>query len=295
MTAMQFLDSLDQATGAVQAAAGAARARGGAEAVQAATNLATNLALTERRAQEDMSRAASIPLPAPDASAAGGWSAAVRRNARFMGLAGQLAGPVWGQAVIGRLVTDAARLHSWATGSPAPAAQPIIAQPVAAPQAMAFAGPVAPVAAAAASGPIFTPRVVGGIMMLLTTGTGILATYLNAREERKRAAPFDEPEPKKRRNHDPAEVMEAAQQVLDQDLPGATASVRQSPDGDWMASVRRGTKVVARRRGKSAAEAAGEAVRAAIDTTIRADGDVIDAEFVELAPKSEAKQEVAAG
>ena len=278
MNGAQLLDTIDQATVAVQTAIAAVRARGDAAGLASAQSLLVNLSDFETYAQRDMSRICNLPLPAPDPAAAGGWTQAVRRNGRYMGLAKDVRAPDWAMDRANRIIAAAGELHAWAVGQQQP--EPQVAQ---------FAGAGSVVAAVAPSASIFTPRFIGGVATVATLCTGIISTYLNHKAESRHDHPFEDNEgPKKKSKHNPEEVRDAAQQVLDQEMPGAVAALKQSPDGDWIANVRKGAAVIARRRGKTAAEAAGDAVRAAVDTTIKASGEVIDAEFVDITPHTAA-------
>lgn len=274
MTALDALSAIDQATQAARGAVAAARQKPGGE--QAAANLVRNLAKLEHDFAQEMSRGANMPLPAARADNPGIWTDAVRRYPRFMGVAHGVAIPSYLESNLAKMRTDCQNLAAWAAQGP---------------EASGFGGmgSAAAGAAAAAGGP--PVKLVGGILFGLSTLGTIASTWIAWRDEQKaKKGPFDKDDggdgPKKRK-HDPGEVQEAAQAILDQDVPGSWVSVKQAPDGEWAATVKRGSKVIVRRRGKSVTDAAGEAVRAAVDTTIKAEGEIVDAEFVELAPKKE--------
>lgn len=283
------------ATGRAAMAVGRLPPGPGAAAV---AGLVEILARYEQRAQQEFSALLKQPLPAADPDHAGKWTRFAASNRQLMQAAAGIAAPAWIQPAFDEALTVASEWQAFAE-APAEKRQAFIGQvsaPAAQPATAEFAGP-GTVAAVVVAGAGIPGRVKLGIAAgALSALVNVGSAYMASREEKKRSREFDDDDtPKaKRAKKEPAAIEDAAQRALDREIPGAMFSMEQLPGGRWVASVRRGMDVVSRRTAKSAEEAAGEAVQGAIDKGLKAEGPVVDAEYVVL-PPAESKSAEAGG
>jgi hypothetical protein len=126
------------------------------------------------------------------------------------------------------------------------------------PATLAAVAVSAPTAAGAALG---VKKLVGiGLQVLAILGTGGAAWGMWKYEKKQMADGLDvDPDA------EPDAIRARTQRTLDSELPGSTVTLSSTADGVWISSVKRGSEIIARGRGKKPHDAAGEATVRALE------------------------------
>lgn len=147
---------------------------------------------------------------------------------------------------------------------PPPAEEPVVPQ---APQGLGnpagfvAAGAAFTAASSAASNAANTKKLLGVAMQLAAAaGSALMGFGLHRWEKKQRneGLAVDEDE-------EPYNVKNRSQKLLDSELPGTALSLVPAPDGEWIASVKRGNEVVSRVPAKKPHTAAADAIKRALE------------------------------
>lgn len=286
-TGLQALNAVESATTALLNVAELARSvppgAKAASARQQTNALAAKLLELQQAAQRQFAATIRAPWPVPSAQTLWTWVVNVRR-------AGNLQAQLASVMVPDALVQASTRFQEW-TGAlarwiqTAPETGPQMQTPVMQPQAA-----MRPQVGFGAAGgvPVGMPSPGGGFSpdaVQRAMGWGAIAwgawravdTYRHQkkaqRQRRDSGLEIDEAET-------PDVIKRHGQRALDEQLSGANLALSAKPDGEYLASVRHGSKIIARASAKKPQDAAGRAVSQAIEwedaRTVDVDGDVID-------------------
>lgn len=263
--------------------------------------LAAGLLKLEQTAQEIFAQTVRAPWPTPDARDPFGWTGAIRRQGNLQARLMQASvSDVLIQAA-NQLQQDAGTLAQWVRygtepAQPPPQYGPQVPMP---PQGAAFGGVhhggavLAPVTARA----MMTPgesfnKIVGGLMMFAS----VAGAGWTMMKERKAAKMRKQNGLEVEDDESPFVIKQHAQTALDNEIPGASVTLSAKPDGEWVASVKKGQTLIGRARSKKPQDAAGKAVTQALEYdesgVIEVDAEVVDTKVPFKAPR--AKREKAA-
>lgn len=274
--ALPALGAIEEAAKAVQRASKAldaspaheAQLRGALEEVVGA------LYHLEVQSHADLQQRVRRPMPAPNPNEVGSWASNLRQNRAALAPIMPLSPPQWIMDAAAQ-VRDAAGQVLAAIARP-PIAPPEESQPEVAPEPQArqgFGNPAGFVAAGAAvagmassaagvaANAANTKKVLGIAMQVAAAaGSALMGYGLHKWEKKQRneGLAVDEDE-------EPFNVKNRSQKLLDSELPGTALSLIPAPDGEWIASVKRGSEIVSRVPGRKPHAAAADAIKRALE------------------------------
>jgi len=213
----------------------------------------------EYRAHQDLSARAHAPLPAPNQQKVGDWATRLRKNGPALAPLMRLSPPQW-------ILETASQIQNYSRQVIETSARPPSSQGFGSPAGMA----VASAAAVAVPGVGAKKMIALAMQLAAAAGTAAMGYGLHRYEKKMRNDGLivdDDAEPQ--------QVQQKSQHVLDNELPGAMISLIPTPDGDFIASVKRGNEVIARTPARKPKDAAGQAVKRALEyDEIKKHGDV---------------------
>lgn len=241
----------------------------------------------ETQAHSDLSQRIRRPLPAPNPNSVGSWASDLRQNRAALAPLMPLSPPNWILESAGQIKAQAGQiLEAISRPPPMPVEEPLeegdgteLEQPMddgadmtQAPISRGFGsiGMPAPggdmaaaVAVAAASGgqSAATRKVLGiALQAAAALGTAVMGYGMHKWEKKllNDGITVDDDE-------EPFQVQRRSQKVLDSEIPGTSLSLTAAPDGEWIASVKRGGDVISRVPSKKPHTAAGDAIRRALE------------------------------
>jgi hypothetical protein len=245
----------------------------------------------ERRAHAEFQQKIQRALPAPRPDEVGSWASSLRQNRAALAPLMALGQPEWIAAASAN-IRQAAGAITDALSSPVPVAAPPAPAPQQQPQASraGLGSPsgaaVGAVVAASAVGAdpvasaVATRKLLGiGLQVLAAAGAAFMARGLHKFEKKllNDGLLTDD-------DAEPFQVRSRSQRLLDDEMPGATISLSPTADGEWYATVKRGSEVIARAPAKKPHLAAGDAVRRALEYEEIKRHDA-DAEIIDVTPR----------
>lgn len=265
--ALPALEALENAGRSIQKANKALDASPAhqAQLAPAVEELVTALYSLETRAHHDLSQRAQRPLPAPNPNEVGAWAANLRQNRAALAPIMPLSPPQW-------ILEEAAHLRGAAGQVIQALERPPVVQYAPEPEAppppapvrqTGFGNPasVAVAAVASTAKPAVSRKAIGIMLQLAAAAGTALMGYGMTKWEKKLlndGLAVDEDE-------EPFQVRQRSQKVLDSEMPGASMTLTSAPDGEWIASVKRGTDTIARVPAKKPHNAAADAIRRALE------------------------------
>lgn len=272
--ALPALGALEEAAKAVQRAAKALEASPTHEGQLRDTleEIVGALYNLEVQAHADLQQRIRRPMPAPNPSEVGSWASSLRQNRAALAPIMSLSPPQWIMDAAGQIRAAAGHVLEAISRPPImPPEEPVMEPaptPHAAPQGfgnpagfVAAGAAVAGVAGGAATSAAATKKVLGIAMQVAAAAGSALMGYGLHRWEKKQrneGLAVDEDE-------EPFNVKNRSQKLLDSELPGTALSLVPAPDGEWIASVKRGSEIVSRVPGRKPHAAAADAIKRALE------------------------------
>lgn len=264
---------------------------------EAVEQLVTSLYELETQAHADFSQRIRRPLPAPNPNQVGSWASDLRQNRAALAPLMSLSPPQWIMDAAGQIKAQASEILE-AVSRPPPRApepeseqdelgeEPMPEQPRPAgsrglgaiglpPPGADMASAVA-VAAASGGQSVATRKVLGiALQAAAAMGTALMGYGLHKWEKKLRneGLAVDDDE-------EPFQVKQRSQKVLDSEIPGTSLSLTAAPDGEWIASVKRGGDVISRVPGRKPHDAAASAIKRALEYEETKRHDVEGAEMI---------------